>query len=143
MQRIGSSWGKAASPPRRRDCCREKYVHSRLNSFLSSSIRSDIQGETENLQWAAAGSNVTISLVSVDPVHLNIGSVLCPTDNVIPLATTFTARIIIFDVQIPITAGSSVIFHNLAIDRLSYHVCANRSSCFIILATFPRAYRSY
>lgn len=60
------------------------------------------------MQWAAAGSNVTMFLTSVDPGHVNIGSVLCPPDNLIPLASVFTARIIVFDIQIPITAGASV-----------------------------------
>ncbi|KAI0698632.1 P-loop containing nucleoside triphosphate hydrolase protein [Cytidiella melzeri] len=72
-----------------------------------------IQAETENLQWAAAGFNVTIYLTSVDPIHLNIGSVLCPTNDVIPLATAFTARVIVFDIEVPITAGASVeLFHH-------------------------------
>lgn len=67
-----------------------------------------IEAETENLQWAAAGSNVTLQLTAVDPVHLNIGSVLCPLSDIIPLASTFTARVIVFDIQVPITAGASV-----------------------------------
>lgn len=75
------------------------YVH-----FPSTAI----EAETESLQWAAAGSNVTLSLTAVDPVHLNIGSVLCPLSDVIPLASTFTARVIVFDIQVPITAGASV-----------------------------------
>ena len=62
----------------------------------------------ESLQWAAAGSNVTVYLTAVDPIHLNIGSVLCPLNDVIPLATSFTARIIVFDIQVPIIAGASV-----------------------------------
>lgn len=67
-----------------------------------------IEAETESLQWAAAGSNVTLYLTAVDPVHLNIGSVLCPISDVIPVATAFIARIIVFDIQVPITAGASV-----------------------------------
>ena len=67
-----------------------------------------IEAEDESLTWAAAGFNVTLYLTSIDPVHLNIGSVLCPPSNVIPLATAFTARIIVFDIQVPITTGASV-----------------------------------
>ncbi|KAI0761724.1 P-loop containing nucleoside triphosphate hydrolase protein [Irpex lacteus] len=78
-----------------------------------TAIIKSIQAETESLQWAAAGSNVTLYLTAIDPVHLNIGSVLCPTNDVIPLATVFTARVIIFDIQVPITAGASVeLFHH-------------------------------
>ena len=54
--------------------------------------------------------NVTLYLTAVDPVHLNIGSVLCPPTNLIPLVTVFTARIIVFDIQVPILAGTSVRF---------------------------------
>ncbi|ETW84471.1 hypothetical protein HETIRDRAFT_63200 [Heterobasidion irregulare TC 32-1] len=74
---------------------------------------SAIETETENLPWAAAGMNATLYLTAVDPVHLNIGSVLCPPTNLIPLATVFTARIIVFDIQVPILAGTSVeLFHH-------------------------------
>ena len=52
---------------------------------------------------------MTLYLAAIDPVNLNIGSVLCPPSNLIPLATHFTARIIVFDIQVPITAGASVI----------------------------------
>ena len=69
---------------------------------------SAIESEDGSLDWAAAGFNVTLYLYSIDPVHLNIGSVLCPVTDVIPLAVAFTARIIVFDIQIPITAGTSV-----------------------------------
>ena len=67
-----------------------------------------IEAETEFLTWAAAGQNVTLVLTAVDPVHLNIGTVLCPPSDIIPLAMSFTARIIVFDIQVPITAGASV-----------------------------------
>jgi elongation factor 1 alpha-like protein len=64
--------------------------------------------EEESVPWAAAGSNATLYLTAIDPVHLAIGNVLCSTTDVIPLATVFTARIIVFDIQVPITAGTSV-----------------------------------
>ena len=67
-----------------------------------------IEAETESLPWAAAGSSVTLYLIAIDPVHLNIGSVLCPPSDVVPLARSFSARIIVFDIQVPITSGASV-----------------------------------
>lgn len=60
------------------------------------------------IPWAAAGQNVTIYMTAVDPIQLNIGSVLCPVNDPIPLATIFTARVIVFDISVPITAGTSV-----------------------------------
>jgi len=52
-------------------------------------------------------------LVSVDPIQLTIGSVLSPPTDPVPLASVFTARIIIFDVQVPIISGAMVeLFHH-------------------------------
>ncbi|KAJ7162534.1 P-loop containing nucleoside triphosphate hydrolase protein [Mycena crocata] len=72
-----------------------------------------IEVEEENVPWAAAGSNLTLSLVSVDAIQLAIGSVLCPPMFPVPLASVFTARIIIFDIQVPIISGAMVeLFHH-------------------------------
>ncbi|EIW82489.1 EF Tu GTP binding domain-containing protein [Coniophora puteana RWD-64-598 SS2] len=78
-----------------------------------SAIVRTIDVEENSVPWAAAGANVTMYLTSIDPIHLNVGSVLCPANDVVPLAVTFSARIIVFDIQLPITAGASVeIFHH-------------------------------
>lgn len=71
-----------------------------------------ISYEGNNVPWAAAGQTVTLYLTAVDPIHLNVGSTLCPPASVVPLATVFTARIIVFDITMPITAGTSVRFNN-------------------------------
>ncbi|TFY80059.1 hypothetical protein EWM64_g3953 [Hericium alpestre] len=73
-----------------------------------SAIVKSIETEEKPLPWAVAGWNVTLYLTAVDPIHLNIGSVLCPPTDLIPLASVFTARIIVFDIQVPILAGTSV-----------------------------------
>ena len=67
-----------------------------------------ISYEGDSIPWAAAGQTVTIHMTAVDPIHLNVGSVLCPPTSIVPLATTFKARIIVFDITMPITAGTSV-----------------------------------
>lgn len=67
-----------------------------------------IEIEDTSVQWAASGSNVTIHLTSIDPVNLSIGSILCSPSDLVPLVTVFTARIIVFDIQVPITSGASV-----------------------------------
>ncbi|KAL1681342.1 EF Tu GTP binding domain-containing protein [Schizophyllum commune] len=72
-----------------------------------------IETEDESLVWATSGSNVTLYLTNIDPINLNIGSVLCLPHEPIPLAASFSARIIVFDVQIPITTGTTVeLFHH-------------------------------
>ena len=60
------------------------------------------------MQWAAAGTSVTLYLTEIDPIHLDTGSVLCPQTHPVELASAFTARIIVFDIQVPILAGTSV-----------------------------------
>ena len=51
---------------------------------------------------------MTLYLTAIDPIQLNVGSVLCSPSALVPLVTTFTARVIVFDIQVPITAGVSV-----------------------------------
>jgi len=69
--------------------------------------------DKETVPWAAAGSNVTITLTAIAHEHVNIGHVLCSPTDPIPLAAVFTARIIVFDIQVPVTAGASVeLFHH-------------------------------
>ncbi|KAF7355041.1 HBS1-like protein [Mycena sanguinolenta] len=79
-----------------------------------TAVVKSIEVEEENVPWAAAGSNLTLALVSVDPIQLTIGSVLCPPSDPVPLASTFTARILIFDIQVPIISGAMVelFFHS-------------------------------
>lgn len=95
-----------------------------------------IEVEEENQPWAAAGSNVTIYLTLVDPIHVNIGTVLCPLTDIVPLATAFTAQIIVFDIQVPITAGTSV--SQMPILYLVEADIANRWSCFTNLGMYLR-----
>ena len=67
-----------------------------------------IETETDRVQWAAAGTSVTLYLTDIDPIHLDTGRVLCPQNHPVELASAFTARIIVFDIQVPILAGTSV-----------------------------------
>ncbi|KAL0580789.1 hypothetical protein V5O48_001254 [Marasmius crinis-equi] len=95
---------------------REGETGIKLNAWYDGPTLVDylaITVEDDNVPWASAGTSLTIQLTSIDPVHLNIGSVLCPPHDLVPLATIFTARIIVFDTQIPITSGASIeLFHH-------------------------------
>ncbi|KAH7344847.1 P-loop containing nucleoside triphosphate hydrolase protein [Rhizoctonia solani] len=78
-----------------------------------TAIIKSIEKDDANVQWASAGSNVTIYLANIDPIHLSIGSVLCSPSDIVPLASSFNAQIIVFDIQLPIIGGSSVeLFHH-------------------------------
>lgn len=83
-------------------CKAETYITAFSNTTLAIDL------DERSVSWAAAGSNATLYLTTIDPIHLNIGSVLCPLNDPVPLAACFSARIIVFDAQLPITNGASV-----------------------------------
>jgi len=86
-----------------------------------------IEVEEARVKWAMAGTNVTVALANIDPINLNIGSVLCFPGETIPLAVVFTARIIVFDIAVPITAGTSV-GSRLYLEKYGYLNIMRRSS---------------
>lgn len=67
-----------------------------------------IERDEETVPYASAGQNVNLYLAGIDPIHLNIGSVLCPLSDLVPLATKFTAQILVFDIAFPLIAGVPV-----------------------------------
>ncbi|OCB90856.1 hypothetical protein A7U60_g1880 [Sanghuangporus baumii] len=95
-----------------------------------TAVVKSIEVDEESKPWASAGSNATLYLTNIDPIHLSIGSVLCPPSDLVPLTTSFTARVIIFDIELPITIGAPVeLFHH------SYNVPASVTA---IIATLDR-----
>lgn len=85
-------------------------------SFLSSphdgggckADRIAIEVDEDSAPYAVAGQNVTLYLSGIDPIHLSIGTVLCPTSLPVKLVSQFTAQILVFDLQTPIIAGAAV-----------------------------------
>ncbi|ODN83415.1 hypothetical protein L202_01557 [Cryptococcus amylolentus CBS 6039] len=72
-----------------------------------------IEVDEDSAPYAVAGQNVTLYLSNIDPIHLSIGTVLCPTSLPVPLITRFSAQILVFDLQSPIIAGTPVeLFHH-------------------------------
>lgn len=98
------------------------YISFFLCQYSLTDNSKAIEIEDASVPWAAAGSNVTLYLTAIDPVNLSIGSVLCPPGDLVPLASHFTARIIVFDIQVPITAGASVIVFDIKHFHLSLTV---------------------
>ncbi|CAF1576324.1 unnamed protein product [Rotaria magnacalcarata] len=70
-----------------------------------------IQIENTNVTSAFAGDNVTLNIQGVDPTHLFIGNVVCDPEYPIPCATVIQARIIIFNISVPIIPGTPAVFH--------------------------------
>lgn len=79
-----------------------------------------IELDDESVPYASAGQNVSLYLGGIDPIHLSIGHVLAPLSAPVPLATVFEAQILVFDVQNPIIAGTTVgCWLTIADDRLN------------------------
>ncbi|XP_078318849.1 uncharacterized protein LOC111120855 isoform X2 [Crassostrea virginica] len=58
-----------------------------------------------------AGDHVTIILTGMDMAHVNVGSAICDPQNPIKSAMRIRARIVIFNLELPITKGFTVVFH--------------------------------
>lgn len=67
--------------------------------------------DTATTTAAFAGDQVTLTLSGVDSSTITIGSVLCHPKDMVSMATRFQARIIVFNVKVPITNGFPVILH--------------------------------
>ena len=93
--------------------------------------RSAIEVDEDSAPYAVAGQNVTLYLSGIDPIHLAIGTVLCPTSLPVPLVTRLTAQILVFDLQTPIIAGTSVGRFDIR-SRYVKLMTVGRSSCSII-----------
>lgn len=60
---------------------------------------------------AFAGDQVVISLSSIEMASVTIGCVLCDSTKPIRVCTRFRARIVVFNVEVPITKGFQAVLH--------------------------------
>lgn len=60
---------------------------------------------------AFAGDQVIITLAGIDASNITVGSVICHAKDIVPIATRFQARIIVFNIKMPITNGYPVVLH--------------------------------
>lgn len=59
-----------------------------------------------------AGDQVSITLANIDIANISVGYILSDIYNPIPLATRIRARIVVFNVKVPITMGYPVLLHH-------------------------------
>ncbi|RUP50958.1 hypothetical protein BC936DRAFT_136873 [Jimgerdemannia flammicorona] len=71
----------------------------------------------ESAKWAVAGDSVLVSLTGLDIVQLSTGSVLCASSYPVPVTSEFIARIVVFDVKVPITSGFSIDLHHQSLNE--------------------------
>uniref|UniRef100_A0A6J0SJX7 HBS1-like protein n=1 Tax=Pogona vitticeps TaxID=103695 RepID=A0A6J0SJX7_9SAUR len=65
----------------------------------------------EPVDWAAAGDHVSLTLTGMDIIKINVGCVFCCPKEPIKACTRFRARILIFNIEVPITKGFPVLLH--------------------------------
>ncbi|XP_059621376.1 protein HBS1 [Phlebotomus argentipes] len=61
---------------------------------------------------AFAGDQVSISLSGADISNISVGHILSDMANPVPVATRIRARIVVFNVRVPITIGFPVLLHH-------------------------------
>lgn len=59
-----------------------------------------------------AGDQVAVTLSGIDINNVTVGSVICDPQHPIPVTTRFQARILVFNIKVPITIGFPVLLHH-------------------------------
>ncbi|XP_076874765.1 HBS1-like protein isoform X2 [Brachyhypopomus gauderio] len=65
----------------------------------------------EALDWAAAGDHVSLTVTGMDIIKINVGCVFCHPKEPIRACSRFRARILLFNIEVPITQGFPVLLH--------------------------------
>lgn len=65
----------------------------------------------EALDWAAAGDHVSLTVTGMDIIKINVGCVFCDPKEPIKVCTRFRARVLLFNIEVPITQGFPVLLH--------------------------------
>ncbi|CAM2111735.1 HBS1-like protein isoform X1 [Caretta caretta] len=65
----------------------------------------------EPVDWAAAGDHVSLTLTGMDIIKINVGCIFCGLKEPIKACIRFRARVLIFNIDVPITKGFPVLLH--------------------------------
>ena len=63
------------------------------------------------VQHSFAGESVVVQINGIDINNVTTGNVVCDIDRPIKVSSLFEARLVIFNVTVPITRGFSVLLH--------------------------------
>lgn len=64
------------------------------------------------IQVAFAGDCVSATISGLDQQNISVGYILCDPQRPIPITSRYQARIVIFQLKVPITKGYSVVMHH-------------------------------
>lgn len=68
-----------------------------------------------SVTWAVAGDQIIVTLQGMDITKINVGSILSELEHPARVCTIIQARVLIFDIEFPITQGYPVLFHHHSI----------------------------
>lgn len=60
-----------------------------------------IMADSDMQDWAVAGQSVSIALTNIDPIHIRVGDMLCPSAEPIECSDTFTLKAMAFEHLLP------------------------------------------
>jgi len=63
------------------------------------------------IDYGFAGDQVVVTLTGINETSLNVGSVMCDPDEPIKAASHFIARVVVFNINFPLTQGYPLVFH--------------------------------
>ncbi|KAB7499441.1 HBS1-like protein [Armadillidium nasatum] len=77
--------------------------------------------QAENLEpgYSFAGDHVTLNISGIDPTVLHVGDFLCDPQEPIPQTTRIQARIVVFNITVPIIKGSQFDFHYQSVNGMA------------------------
>ncbi|XP_042908568.1 HBS1-like protein [Parasteatoda tepidariorum] len=70
-----------------------------------------VSSDERSLTYGFAGDHVVLQLQGIDPNNISSGSMICSIENPVKVTSRFEARLVIFNISIPITKGFPVILH--------------------------------
>jgi len=86
----------------------DKVLISPLNEICT--VKSVVVEQVDSLT-GFAGDHVVLTLVGPDQASVMAGMVLCDPSLPVPVATRFQARMVVFNIEVPITKGYPVVLH--------------------------------
>jgi len=108
---------------------------------LTANVRS-VQRHGSKVGMAKAGDSVTVALVSIDFDQVQVGGFLCPPEAPMPMACSFLAQILLFDIQEPVTLGYQATMYLQSTNEpvvVSKMLCTVKKSTGEVLKKRPRA----
>lgn len=77
---------------------------------VSANIKS-ITIDEAPVKYAFAGDNAVLVMTGIDITHVGIGNILCDPSDPVRTSNRIQARVVIFNIDVPITKGFPVVFH--------------------------------